>query len=293
MATYQEIYPSPPLVRSDEKVRPSARDLLSLEYFEADPDSMPTQVFDQHHILINLKDEPQRVENWRGGEHRDFTFRKNEIVITPTGLESGWQWHERSKCIVVTLDPDKLETFAQSELGLILTKQQLCNLPQLEDEDITTAAVNLLDALRLGGSGSDVMFESLSRVFLVKLVTKYGENRSEEIEYSHNFTARHYKRVLDFVTENFGRPIQIEDLAQEVGISTSHFARLFKQVIGDTPYQFIMRYRVERAAKMLTDPKISVIDIALTCGFSDQPHLTRIFKQFRGVTPKAWRRQQS
>ncbi len=293
MATYQEIYPCAPLLRSGDQVRQSARDLLSLEYFEADPDVMPTRNFNQHHILINLKDEPHRLENWRGGEHRDFIFRKNEIVVTPAGLESGWRWHARSKVIVITLDPARLKNFTQSELGLLLTDQQLRDLPQFEDEDMTTAAVMLLDALRLGGAGSDVMFESLARVFLVKLVQKYGENRSDPLTYSESFTARHHKAVLDFIAANYGAPIQIRDIAREAGLSSSHFGRLFKKVIGESPHQFLMRYRVERAAEKLVKTNDPVIDIALACGFSDQPHLIRIFKKFQGVTPKAWRREQS
>lgn len=290
MRTYQEIYPSEPLMRSGDQVRPRAADLLSLEYFEAEPATMPTEAFAQHHILINLKDTPHRVENWRGGDHRDFMFHKNEIVVTPAGLKSGWRWHAQSKCIVVTLNPARLEAFTQSELGLLLTDQQLRDLPQFEDADIASAACMLLEALRLGGVSSDVMFESLARVFLVKLVQKYGQDRTDEIAFSSSFTAAHYKRVLDFVSANFGKPIQIEDLAREAGLSASHFSRLFKSVIGDSPYQFLMRYRVERAEEMMRDPANALISIALACGFADQPHLTRIFKQHRGVTPKAWRR---
>ncbi|MEM9739065.1 MAG: AraC family transcriptional regulator [Pseudomonadota bacterium] len=289
MRTYQEIYPSEPLVRSGDLVRPRAAGLLSLEYFEADPNTMPTQAFDQHHILINLKDEPHRVENWRGGVHRVFTFHRNEIVVTPAGLESGWRWHERSKCIVITLDPAKLEAFTQSELGILLTDRQLRDLSLFENADITNAAAMLLDALRLGGAGSEVMFESLARVFLVKLVQKYGEERSGEIAFSKAFTAAHYRRVLDFVADNFGRPIQIEQIASEAGLSAAHFSRLFKATIGDTPHQFLMRYRVEQAGEMLKDPARPVIDIALACGFADQPHLTRVFKQFMGETPRRWR----
>nr|WP_233343158.1 AraC family transcriptional regulator [Hyphomonas sp. Mor2] len=279
-------------MRSGDQVRPRAADLLSLEYFEAEPATMPTEAYAQHHILINLKEMPHRVENWRGEAHRDFLFRQNEIVVTPAGLKSGWRWHEPSKCIVITLDPAKLETFTQSELGLLLTDQQLRDLPQFEDADITSAAVMLLEALRLGGASSDVMFESLARVFLVKLVQKYGDDRSHEIAFSSSFTAAHYKRVLDFAAQNFGKPIQIEDLAREAGLSASHFTRLFKSVIGDSPYQFLMRYRVERAAEMMMDPAKALIEIALACGFSDQPHLTRVFKQYYGQTPKAWRKAQ-
>ena len=291
MATYQEIYPSQPLVRSDDQVKPSAASLLSLEYFEAEPNVMPTEVFDQHHILINLKNKPHRVENWRAGCHFDFTFKLNEVVITPAGIESGWRWHEQSKCIVITLDPRKLEAFVHSELGIILVQHQLHDVSQQEDEDLAHASTMLLDSLRQGGAASDVMFESLARIFLVKLVTKYGEVRTDQHEFSASFTARHFKQVLDYIEDNFSKPLQIEDIARAVGISKAHFSRLFKQAVGDSPYQFLMRYRVEQAAKMLSSSNDSIGSIAEGCGFSDQPHLTRLFKQFQGITPRAWRAQ--
>lgn len=290
MPKYQEVYPSDPELRSADIVRPRAADLLSLEYFEAPPDEMPARAFDEHHILVNLKDEPQRVENWRDGERRDFIYRRNEIVVTPAGVESGWRWHVRSKVIVITIDPDKLERFTQSELGVLLTKRQLIDLPQFEDADITAAAELLLNALRSRDAGSEVMYESLARVFLVKLVRKYGAERETEAAFSARFTAAHYKRVLDFIADNYGKAIAIEDIAREAGLSPSHFTRLFKETIGDTPYQFLMRYRVERAKEKLADPSLAMIDIALGCGFSDQPHFSRIFKQFAGLTPSAYRK---
>ena len=57
---------------------------------EAAPGEMDEAVFEEHHVLINLKDEPMRVENWRDGQLRDFVFRKFEVVVTPAGVESGW-----------------------------------------------------------------------------------------------------------------------------------------------------------------------------------------------------------
>ena len=279
-------------MRSGDRVKPRAAELLSLEYFEAEPNTMPTEVFAQHHVLINLREKPHRVENWRADTHRDFVFRKNEIVVTPAGLKSGWRWHEKSQCIVITLDPEKLKTFTQSELGLLLSQQQLIDLPLFEDADITSAAVMLRDALRVSGSSSEVLFESLARVFLVKLVQKYGDNRTDEHKFLRSFTPEHYKRVLDFISEHFGQPIQIEDIAKAAGLSNSHFSRSFKTVIGESPYQFLMQYRVEQAEKMISDSTKPLTEIATSCGFADQPHLTRLFKQYRGITPSAWRIKQ-
>jgi AraC family transcriptional regulator len=286
---YQDVYPSEALLRSFDVVRPRAAELLNLEFFEAEPAGMPTAIFDQHHLLLNLREEDHRVENWRDETHRDFIYRLNEIVLTPAGIRSGWYWHARSKVIVITIDPAPLERFARAELGIILTDRQVKNVPQAEDADLCQAGVMLLDALRSRTTGSEVMYESLARVFLVKLLQRYGEERHEALEFSRGFTARHYKRVLDHVEANFGQPITIEALADVAALSPAHFSRLFKDVIGDSPYQFVMDYRVEQAKKMLGDRERPLIDVALSCGFSDQPHFNRIFKRLTGATPKEYR----
>jgi AraC family transcriptional regulator len=289
VARYQDIYPSEALLRSYDIVRPRAADLLTLEYFEAEPDRMPTQVFEQHHILLNLREEPHRVENWRNGAHRDFTFNLHEIVLTPAGIESGWHWHARSRVIVVTLEPEKLDRFVRSEMGVLLSTPQLKDVPQARDPDLVQSGAMLLDALRTRSSGSEVMYESLARIFLVKLIQRYGEERNGAAEFGRGFTASQYKRVLDYVAAHYGGDVSIEELAREAGLSPSHFSRLFKETSGDTPYQYVMDYRVEQAKKMLHDKSRPLIDVALHCGFSDQPHFNRIFKRLTGQTPREYR----
>ena len=80
-------------------------------------------------------------------------------------------------------------------------------------------------------------------------------------------------------------------MVAEASLSPSHFARLFKQTIGQSPYQFLMTYRIEQAKRMLDKPNILMIDIALHCGFSDQAHFSRTFKKIEGVTPKKYRQK--
>ncbi|MDJ0709504.1 MAG: AraC family transcriptional regulator [Woeseiaceae bacterium] len=287
---YQDVYPSSPILDSAKHARASAAELLTLEYFEAQPGTMPTQVFDQHHILLNLKDEPHRVENWRNGEHRDFTYRKHEIIVTPAGVESGWRWHAKSKVVVVTLDPDKFERFAQTEVGVLLADSQLKSLPQFKDPDICHAGEMLRDALGSEEQGSELIFESLARVFLVKLIQKYGL-QEEAYAFSKSFTAKHYKRVLDFVARNYGRSLLVEDLAREAALSPSHFAQLFKRTIGMSPMQFVTAFRVEQARKKLTKRDTPLIDIAMSCGFADQAHFSRVFKQIAGESPSKYRKR--
>lgn len=289
MSNYQNIYPCEPLIQSTNLVRPMAADLLTLEYFEAEPASMPTDKYEQHHIILNLREEPHRLENWRDGEHRDFIYHKNEIIVTPAGVASGWKWHVKTKCIIITLEPIKFEKFAQTELGILLSSGQLKNSPQFLDEDITQSGIQLLEALQCD-LGSQVMFESFARIFLTKLILKYGLQEAE-YEFSKSFTAQDYKQVLDYIAVNYGKNILLEDMAAQASLSASHFSRLFKQTIGKSPYQFLMAYRVEQAKKMLNNPYKLMVDIAFSCGFSDQAHFSRVFKKIEGLTPKQYRKK--
>jgi AraC family transcriptional regulator len=285
---YQDIYPSPPLLNSADLARPSAAALLTLEYFEAPPGEMPMAVFAQHHIVLSYQLD-HRVENIRDGVMHDYTLQKFDVVVTPAGVRSGWRWHSPSRCIIVTMDPKSLESFAQSEVGVLLSSAQLKSLQQFNDEDICNAGMMLLDALKNRSVGSKVMFESLARVFLIKLIQRYGDIRDDEAEFRSGFSAKQYKRVLDHIEINLERTIAVEELADVAGISLAHFSRLFKQTLGQSPHQFVLSFRVDKAKLQLADPIAPMIDVALGCGFADQAHFSRIFKQVAGVTPREYR----
>jgi AraC family transcriptional regulator len=69
------------------------------------------------------------------------------------------------------------------------------------------------------------------------------------------------------------------------------FATQFKQVMGISPHQYVIQQRIEKAKQYLRSHKLSITEIALECGFANQSHLTKIFKEQTGITPKAYRTQ--
>ena len=129
----------------------------------------------------------------------------------------------------------------------------------------------------------------MSRVFLVKLLQRYGAQRPEDLALSARFTSNHFKRVLAFIRANLDRTISVDDLAREAGMSASHFGRVFKETLGETPMQYVLAYRIEQATAMMADPVRPLGDIAVACGFADQAHFSRSFKQITGQTPRAYR----
>lgn len=83
--------------------------------------------------------------------------------------------------------------------------------------------------------------------------------------------------------------IGLQELAAVCGLKTSQFAHAFKQSTGVAPYQWLLHRRIARAREMLANGQASLADVALVCGFADQPHLTRSFARHVGATPAAYR----
>jgi PAS domain S-box-containing protein len=96
--------------------------------------------------------------------------------------------------------------------------------------------------------------------------------------------------ALQRMRNDFRQPLRISDLAKESGLSISQFERLMQAMIQITPKQYLIRQRVEAAAVLLRQTNDSVADVAMKCGFSDQPSFCKQFKVTTGLSPLQYRR---
>jgi transcriptional regulator GlxA family with amidase domain len=98
------------------------------------------------------------------------------------------------------------------------------------------------------------------------------------------------RKVLDHIDRHITARVRVADLCALVWRSEAHFSRSFRGTFGSSPHAFVVRRRVELAAKYMLQTDMSLSDIALECGFVDQPHLCKHFRAVTGETPAAWRR---
>jgi AraC family transcriptional regulator len=84
--------------------------------------------------------------------------------------------------------------------------------------------------------------------------------------------------------------LSLTQLASECRLSVSQFARAFRQSTGVAPHRWLMERRVDKAKHSLLDATLPLTDVAIACGFADQSHFTRVFKNAVGVSPGSWRR---
>jgi len=98
-------------------------------------------------------------------------------------------------------------------------------------------------------------------------------------------------RVRAYIDSNLHRTIHVRDLSAIARRSKAHFARKFKLAVGESPHAYVVRRRLERACHLMMTSAVSLSEIALSVGFSDQAHLCRLFRQAFGQSPASWRRQ--
>ena len=93
-----------------------------------------------------------------------------------------------------------------------------------------------------------------------------------------------------FLQQNYSRPIGVEELARQVGVSRSHLYRAFQRELGMSPSAYLTRFRIQRACQLLRHSKLSVSAVAASVGYEDPLYFSRAFKRETGLSPLAYRR---
>jgi AraC family transcriptional regulator len=97
------------------------------------------------------------------------------------------------------------------------------------------------------------------------------------------------RRLHEHIDNNIDQRISVETLAKLANLSVCYFVRAFKQSVGLTPHDYLIRRRVERTMELLSGTDMSLSEIALAAGFADQSHCARRFRQHVGMSPRDYR----
>ncbi len=99
------------------------------------------------------------------------------------------------------------------------------------------------------------------------------------------------RRVIAFIEAHLDTPIKVKNLSAIVQLSASYFSQAFKKSFGAAPHAYVIQRRLDRARHLMLTSDARLSEIALTCGFTDQAHLCRQFRQATGHSPAAWRQR--
>jgi AraC-like DNA-binding protein/DNA-binding GntR family transcriptional regulator len=99
------------------------------------------------------------------------------------------------------------------------------------------------------------------------------------------------RRATELVDAKIEDELTLDEMAESAGLSTAHFSQMFRKSTGESPHQFVLRRRVERAKEMLRTAEARVLDVAVACGFKTQQHFARVFRRLCGASPTEYRQE--
>ncbi len=98
------------------------------------------------------------------------------------------------------------------------------------------------------------------------------------------------RKIMQFIEEHLTETIKVEELATLTKLSKTYFSRVFKSAYKESPYNYVLRRRMELAKELIAETDAALSEIALDCGMADQAHLCKTFRKVFGSTPNQWRR---
>src|SRR5580692_11143218 len=152
------------------------------------------------------------------------------------------------------------------------------------------ALVAAAHAEMVAGFPSGRLFlDSIEQAMAVTLVNGHAVRHRPVQIYRGGLGSARLRRIKELVHAKIEDDLGLDDLAQSVGLSTAHFARMFRKSTGQTPHQFVLRQKVERAKAMLRAPGARILDVAVACGFKTQQHFAQVFHDACGISPTGYR----
>jgi AraC family transcriptional regulator len=168
---------------------------------------------------------------------------------------------------------------------------ELCAYRKFADPRLS-ALVAAVNAERVAGFASGRLFlDSIEQALAVALVNTYAVRRPSQRIYRGGLTPIRLRKVVELVHAEMDGDLRLEELADAAGLSITHFSQMFRESTGQSPHQFVLRRRIDRAKELLRAAKMRVLDVALACGFKSQQHFARVFRSVCGASPTEYRQE--
>jgi AraC family transcriptional regulator len=267
---------------------------ISASIYKIQPTTIHLPAVSSPRFNVQLSPMPCKVTRILSKARETGICGLDSIVFTPSQQKVVWVWRDEIGIIQIQLFQHflsklealhgwntkliaSLDTFNAydpivSEIGHFLANILLgkARIPKLDYIDmLAQLLVKHLMEFHIGGSYSDVLSQ---------------ERNSDK--------AWPLVRAARFIREHPGDDIKISDIAKIANLSPFYFTKLFKSKFGVSPHQYLLRTRIAKAQKLLSETAFPLSEIAERCGFSTQSHFTSAFHKTMGMTPRKFRKEQ-
>lgn len=240
------------------------------------------------HVLSMSTCRPARFEHRAvSGQFIACLNRPGTIMVTPRGRVPEMRMQSASEFIHCALD----EQFVRRVMEELNCRTISATFrPCVQDKPVQRILAMLAEELEAEKPLGRLYVDSLAHALAARYILLDCASDERSRSQATGLLPRVLKRVREKIEANLDAELSLDCLARESGYSRAHFLRMFRATTGLTPHQYVLDLRLRRAQEILKCKDSKIIDIALSCGFSSQSHMTTAFRQHLGMTPGEYRR---
>jgi AraC family transcriptional regulator len=252
--------------------------------------SDPTAPDEAFALCLRLKNQKARI--WLDGEASDKSGLEGETSIYDLRSEILLRFQDPIDILFMYMPRRSLIEIAEQE-GATGVDFSIEAGKSFVDPVMAHLGGCLLPAIESPSQANGLFVEHLAMAVQTHFLARYVTRSRLPRPCRSGLTGRQLRIAKQAIYENLDGSRSLSSIAQECGLSPSHFARAFAISVGQPPHQWLLEQRVDLARQLLGESSLPIAEIAVQCGFADQSHLTRVFSARTGSSPGRWRRAQN
>lgn len=229
----------------------------------------------------------EAAEWWAEGRHGIERTAPGTMLLVPAGSTHRLRWQGASERVILSLHPDRLNQVAE-EAGA--SSPEFETQWSLRDAGLRQIILDMGHQASEGWPLGRLYAELTVAGFVNRLLHRYAVTPVNTGRIKGGLPVPQLRHVMEYITANLERNVSLEEIAREVNLSPFHFARSFRSVTGQTPYQYLLDQRMARAKFLLKTRDWPVQEVAQMTGFHSPVNFVRTFRQRVGQAPGAWRK---
>ena len=264
---------------------------LHAAIFKEAPLHVTESALDHPFIIYHITHPCEVTRKLEGARRERGLLGPRNICVTPPHTVTEWEHHGHPEILQVYLRRSLYEAAVSELYGCDASVAEIVPRFGIIDPLLEQLAIALGEALRTGSVRDGLYIDTVAQMMAVHLARAHSvQSRPTTLPPIPTVSHQRMRQLIEFIEANLDQPLTLDAMAAQVGISPLYLARAFKAAVGQSPHQYVLARRIERAKELLRNTEIPIIDVALSVGFSSQSHLSHWMIRHTGVSPGVYRR---
>lgn len=229
------------------------------------------------------------------GDRLIFKESPGLVVLTPANTEASYSGTGMADVLQLLVPWSYVRCLAAEECAGLAGQVATLAAKPFRDTLISNLALRIWQASARTCAATSLFLDHALICLISSLILRTAHRLPNElhgrkrVRHTVRLAARSCERAKDLMMSNMATPLTNSELARSIGLSPYHFVRAFRNTVGESPYQWLIRQRIDRAKQLLVGSDRLLTHIAIELGFSSSSHFSTTFRKATGCTPSGWR----